>query len=543
MTEIYSKILECYSIIWEFFCWEKNMRETLFEISNRVFYEIAQSSIDEINFRISDEIDFPIIEKTPKCRVTVPKPQKIDGGYFFEGCIFENYDNDYETIWSLYLATVSHMAAHAKISDYTKYESWMENRTFEKCQKVIDFVEDLRVEEYLKKLYPNTWQNIELIKTNFDGLQNKESAKLSSEKFYNSFCIKQSNEIQELRLKLSQVDNIEIGEFIPYLDFLYKNQDLLPKNSLPYCMHRDDGFSKNNFLKNIKILPQGQFARIVSELDDVWVKERKNEKRFSVYQDLAEDSHFDEVKIGSENLAEFSRLTDESAGLLQRLRTSVRTLSNIVDTPSSEDAGLVEMQLAIQREASKDPSIQIFEQDVPRKESENWVVIIDASASMISKFEEMKKMALCLSEAAEEINQSGGKWGLYSFNNNFLIVKDHIEGYNQQTKARIGGMENKGLSLIPDAVNMGIKILKRDKESTHKYLILISDGRAFGYSNIDECFKQSLLNAKRNSVNVVGIGVPKALSRYFSFTIDTDDPQKTVDKFMSAYSYLTQTMK
>lgn len=520
------------------------MKKTLFEISNQVFYEIAQSSINEINFRGSDEIDFPIIEKTPKCRVTIPKPQKIDGGYFFEGCVFDNYDNDYETIWSLYLATVSHMAAHAKISDYTKYESWMINKTLEKCQKVIDFVEDLRVEEYLKELFPDTWQNTELIKNKFDSLQNKETPKLSSEKFYNSFCIKQSNEIQKLRLKISQVDNIEIDEFIPYLDFLYNNQNLLPKNSLPYCMHRDDSFSKNNFLKNIKIQPQGQFARIVSDMDDVWTKEkRKNDKKFNEYQDLAEGSHFDEVRVGSENLAEFSRLTDESAGLLQRLRTSVRTLSNIVDTPSSEDAGLVEMQLAIQREACKDPNIQIFEQDVPRKESENWVVIIDASASMISKFEEMKKMALCLSEAAEEINQSGGKWGLYSFNNNFLIVKDHVEGYNQQTKARIGGMENKGISLIPDAVNMGIKILKRDKESTHKYLILISDGQALGYNNIDEDFKKSLLNAKKNSVNVVGIGVPASLSRYFSFTIDTDDPQKTVDKFMSAYSYLTQTMK
>lgn len=520
------------------------MRKTLFEISSGVFYEIAQSSIDEINFRSSDKIDFPIIEKTPRCRVTIPEPQKIDEGYFFEGCVFDSYDRDYETMWSLYLATVSHIAAHAKISDYTKYEDWVKNKTFEKCQKIIDFVEDLRVDEYLKKLFPDTWQNIESIKTQFNTLPNNKIPKHTSEDFYNSFCVKKSDEIQKLREKLSQVGGVEVNEIIPYLDFLYKNQDLLPKNSLPYCMHRDDGFTKNGFLKNIKIQPKGQFARIVAEMDDIWIMEgRKNGEKLSEYQDFAEDSHFDEVMMGPENLAEFSRLTNESAGLLQRLRTSIRTLSNIVDTPAVEDVGLIDMQLAIQREASQKEGIQIFEQDVPRKESENWVVIIDASASMISKFEEMKKMALCLSEAAEEINQSGGKWGLYSFNNNFLIVKDHVEGYNQQTKARIGGIENKGLSLIPDAINMGIKILKRDKESTHKYLILISDGQAFGYRNIDDCFKKSLLNAKQNSINVVGIGIPKNLSRYFSFTINTNDPQKTVDKFMSAYSYLTQTIK
>ena len=515
------------------------MKRTLFDISNEVFFQIAQSDVEEINFRSSEKIEYPIIEWTPKCRVTVPKPRKESSNYFFEGCVFENYDDDYETIWSLYLATVSHMATHAKISNYSIYEKWVKNKTSERCQKVIDFVEDLRVEEYLRKNFPDVLENILLIKTTFENLKNEDS---KNENKFNLFYVKKSSGIQDLREKLAGMDDLEIDKIIPYLNFLYNNQDLLPKVTPPYCVRRNDS-SQNHSLKGLRIKPVGEFARKVAEIDDVWLKEKRKGEKLTEYQDFAEDSHFDEVMVGTENLAEFSRLTDESAGLLQRLRTSIRTLSNIVDTPSTEESGLIDMQLAIQREASKKPEIEIFEQDVPRKESENWVVIIDASASMISKFEEMKKMALCLSEAAEEINQSGGKWGLYSFNNNFLIVKDHVDGYNEQVKARIGGMENKGLSLIPDAIEMGIKILKRDKESTHKYIILISDGQAFGYHNIEDHFKKSLLNAKRNSINVVGIGVPKSMSRYFSITINTDDPKKTVDKFMSAYSYLTQTMK
>lgn len=200
------------------------------------------------------------------------------------------------------------------------------------------------------------------------------------------------------------------------------------------------------------------------------------------------------------------------------------------------------MQFAIQREASKRDGQQIFEQDPPKIETENWFVIIDASASMISKFEEMKKMALCLSEAAEQLNEGKGKWGLCGFNNNFLVVKDHIEKYNKQTKARVGGIENKGYSMIPDAINVGSKILKRDHESTRKYLILISDGGPFGYENIDECFKKSLQNAKEHGIKIIGIGVPDILSKYFSFTIKADGPEKSVDRFMKAYSYLTQTI-
>lgn len=518
------------------------MKRSFFDISNSVFYEIAQSTVEEINFRSSEKIDFSIIEKTPKCRVTVPKPRKIDGNYFFEGCVFENYDKDYETIWSLYLATVSHMAAHAKISDYTKYEKWMKNKTVEKCQKVIDFVEDVRVEEYLKKSFPETWQHITSIKNMFEDLHGKTS-KCSNEKFYKSYYTKKSKKIVKLRKKLSQCDEFDVDDIVSYLDFLYKNQTLLPKYSLPYCMHRDDDFSQNDFLKNVKIYPEGQFARIVSDLDDVWVKEKRGDKNLIECQNFAEDSRFDEVVVSSENLGEYTRLANESDRVLKKVRSTVKTLANIIDNPSSEKDGLLNLQLAIQREASKNTEIQIFEQDTPRKEPENWLVIVDASASMISKFDEMKKMALCLSEAAEYVNQGRGKWGLYGFNNNFLVVKDQVDEYDLQSKARIGGIENKGSSLIPDAVDMGIKILKRDIDSMQKYLILISDGKPSGYDDIDECFKKSLLNARQNGIQVIGIGVPKRLSKYFSFIINDDDPGKIIEKFFSMYSNLVQTIK
>ena len=524
------------------------MKKTLFDISHNVFYEIAQSTIDEIDFRTSDKIEFPIIEKTPKCRVTVPKPQSVNGIYFFEGCVFDNYDENYETIWSLYLATVSHMAVHAKISDYIKYESWIKNKTVEKCQRVIDFVEDIRVEEYLKKSFPDTWQNLASIKTTLDDLKNKKISKRSSEIFYNSYSIQQSNEIQKLREKLSQIEgiemDIEIDEIVPFLDFFYKNQDQLPKYGLAYCMEHDGSTSQKDFLRNVKIKPQGMFARIVAEIDDIWIKEkRRDQKSLNDYKKLMEGSHFDEVVVGSENLAEFTRLAKQSVGILKKVRTALKTITNIIDVPRTDDIGLLNLQLAIQQEASKNPDIQFQEQDDPRKMTENWLVIIDASASMVSKFEDMKKMALCISEAAEVLNQGKGKWGLYGFNNNFIVVKDHVEQYNLQTKARLGGIENNGLSLIPDAVNMGIKILNRDTESQRKYLILISDGKSFGYDDIDDDFKKSLQSARKRNINLIGVGIPKNLAKHFSIAINGDDPGKSLERFMGAYTRLTQTME
>jgi len=518
------------------------MKRSLFDISNSIFYEIAQSTVNEINFRSSEKVEFPIIEKTPKCRVIVPKPRKVNETYFFEGCVFENYDNDYKTIWSLYLASVSHMAAHAKVSDYTKYENWIKGKTSEKCQKVIDFVEDVRVEEYLKKSFPETWQHITSIKNTFDDLENSKASKSSNEKFSNLFCAKKSNKILKLREKLSQCNEFEVDDIISYLDFLYKNQRLLPKSNLPYCMHRDDGFPKNSYMKNVKIQPHGKFARIVSDIDDVWVKEKRNhDKKLSEYQNMVKNSHFDEVLMGSENLAEYTRLADESENVLKKLQKSFMAITDVVDTP--EDAGLLNLQSAIQREAGENKDMQIFDQDNVIKESENWFVIIDASASMVPKFEEMKKIVLCLSEVAERVNKRKGKWGLYGFNNNFLVVKDHIEKYDKQAMARIGGIENKGLSLIPDAVDVGLKILKKDEESTRKYLILVSDGMAFGYDGVGDCFKKSLLKARQCGIQVIGIGIPKSFSKYFSIIINGDDLEKSMSDFLGGYTYLTKTTK
>ncbi|MFB5645513.1 MAG: vWA domain-containing protein [Nitrosopumilaceae archaeon] len=517
------------------------MKKTLFDISNNVFYEISKSNINEINFRSSDKIEFPIIEKTPKCRVTIPKPKKINQYYYFEGFVFEDYENDYEIIWSLYLATVCHMAVHAKISDYTKYEKWMESKTLEKCQKVIDFVEDLRVEEYLKKFFPDVWKNVSLIKKELQGAHDKTKSKYSK-KFHDSVSAKKSKKVQELRKKLSQNEDVRIKEIVGYLDFLYKNQDLLPEINLPYCMHRDDGFIHKH-IHDLKIKPKGKFARTISDLDDVWIKQTRSAKSLSDHQEMSKNTHFDEVVVGSEDLGEFVRLSDESEGILKKIRTTARIITNIIDTPSTEDAGLVNMQFAIQREASKNKGIQFFEQDLPRKEHENWLVIIDASASMLPRFEKMKKAALFFSEAAEEINQGDGKWGLYGFNNNFLVVKDHVEKFDNQTKARIGGIENKGFSLIPDAIDMGVKILNKDKQATRKHLILISDGRPFGYDNIDECFKKSLKNAKQNRINMIGVGIPKKLSKYFSVVLDGENPEESIEKFLRNYTSVLETMR
>ncbi len=520
------------------------MKDTVFDIACHIFKEVAQKKDDDLDFSISDKIEFPKIQYVPRVMVTVPQPMEFGGKYFFEGNVYDDYDNFHDSIWGLFLASIYHTGSHVKVSDYTKYQYWMQNKTPEKGWKVIDFVEDIKVEVYLKNFFPEAWENIREINTVYNSLYDtkilKNSKKLAKEEFYKHFIVNKSNTISELKEKLSHTENQEISELVPYLDFLYKNIHLLPDNVLPYCEHHDF-INYNKLGKNVINQPKGEFKRITDSIDELWLKEKYNaERMIERYKKLAQNLKFDEIEINPENFGEYLRVRNESSKLVKKLRNQLKMVSNIVNVPTSEDIGVIEMQKAIQAEASESGEIQVFEQDEKSRQAENWIIVFDSSASMKLKFNDMKKLSLCLSETADELNSRGGQWGMYSFNNNFFIVKDHDEKYNQQIKARLGGIKNQGLSFIPDAVTMGTRILAADYTTERKYLIIITDGKSLGYSEIDKNFKESLAFAKKSGINIIGIGVPEGITKLFSATINDDDLRKTVAKFINSYSLLAQ---
>jgi len=502
------------------------MKETVFDIAHHIFYdEVTQKSDADLDFNLSNKIDFPEIKFIPRISVTLPLPVEFTGKYFFEGNVFDNYDDYQNTIWCLFLASVYHTGAHAKVSEYTKYEYWLQDKTLEKGWKVIDYVEDIKVEEYLKKFYPEAWENITIINSTYEELYRtktlKNSQKLAKEKFAEHFSVNALKEMPELKERLTRTDNQEIRELTPYLDFLYKNQHILPDNVMPYYEHHY--FGKYN------------------KFGELWVKEKHNtDKMMKQYEKLAHNLHFDEIKINPENFGEFLRVRNVSSKLVKKLRSELKMISNVVNSPTAQDIGLIEMQKAIQAEANQDGNVQIFEQDEHSRQNENWVIIFDTSASMKLKFEDMKTLSLCLSEAANELNANRGTWGMYSFNNNFLVVKDHTENYNQQVKSRIGGIENKGLSLIPDAITMGTRILAADQNTEKKYLIIITDGQSLGYADIDEEFQESIERARKAGISIIGIGVPEGITKFFSATISNKDLRKTVSSFIESYTSLAQ---
>ena len=210
---------------------------------------------------------------------------------------------------------------------------------------------------------------------------------------------------------------------------------------------------------------------------------------------------------------------------------------NIRDDETSEDIGLLQMQAAIQAIAAQNNSIQIFEQDHNRKIEEEWAIILDTSSSMRFKFDEMKKFALSLGEAANEVNSKKGKWGFYTFNNNFRIVKDQYERYDQVARSRVAGIEISGLSFINDAIKLCTRILEKENIE-RKYIFLVTDGQQLGTID-NKGMEESVMEARKKGITIVAIGVPQGNTKIFNLCVPYENIRKTISKFITAYTKIS----
>jgi len=312
------------------------MKKTLFDLSKSVFDEIVPPSTVNVDFNISDKIEYAKIEFGKKIKITIPKPITLNEKYYFEGNVFTDYEKYRDTMWNLYLTTIYHVGAHIHVSNYNDYQNWCVDKKSEKSWNVINFVEDMKVEKYLKEHHTDVWQNMMSIKIWYNYYFNNQIQKepqYLQEKFSKYSGVDNSKKLWRSKFKEIFLENYyqDSNEITPYLDFLYKNQHLLPKNDLPYC---DRTFYKkyDDPIPNLMIDSMGEFNRITSDLDEYWLHETTFEhERLEHLQKYAKNSNFDKIEISPENFGEFMRISNESASDLRRLRTTLTQISFFVD--------------------------------------------------------------------------------------------------------------------------------------------------------------------------------------------------------------------
>jgi hypothetical protein len=319
-------------------------------------------------------------------------------------------------------------------------------------------------------------------------------------------------------------------------DLLYSKESAIIEEKSPY-QDRDFVFKKiSDWQQNTTIKPEGIVQKNVQNFVEIWFEQLKHRTKVrKKYMGITEDLNFDKIEFTPENIGEYLRLKNATQMFLKKMSREIKLVPNIMDEGMPEDMGLLEMQAAIQSIASQSDRVKIFEQDDVRRAEEAWAIILDTSSSMKLKFDEMKKFAVVLGEAANEVNARNGKWGFFTFNNNFGIVKDHNEKYDQTVKSRVGGIEISGLSFIGDAVKLCTRILAKETIEK-KYIFLVTDGQQVGTLGNNKDMEKAVTEARKHGITVIGIGFPQKNTKIFNMCLPYENLRKTTAKFIATYS-------
>ena len=150
------------------------MKETVEDVAHQIFFDICEKNPVDIDVFFLPTIHFPKIEYLPRMTVYFPLPREINGNQVYEGIVFSDYETGQETIWNLFFASICHAAGHAKVTDFSKYENWIKEKNEKKAYKIIEFIEDIKVNDFLEKSFPEYFQEIKKIDETFKIINEKK---------------------------------------------------------------------------------------------------------------------------------------------------------------------------------------------------------------------------------------------------------------------------------------------------------------------------------------------------------------------------------
>ncbi|RJS90556.1 hypothetical protein CW700_00560 [Candidatus Bathyarchaeota archaeon] len=263
--------------------------------------------------------------------------------------------------------------------------------------------------------------------------------------------------------------------------------------------------------------------------------EARKEKILSQYVAEGRDTRFHSFGFPDEDYAEFLRRRERLSGPIRRALTRLILYQNVLGEDPRKEAGVLDLQEAIQAMASKSIRSDVFITDELQNRRMTWGILVDVSRSLRAFTGEEKDVVLCLAEVVKGMIFDPNTWGMFAFDNNFYVVKDFSENYTNDVKARIGGLRNSGLTYLPDAVKLVTRVLTRRYEEA-KILAIVSDGFPTGYKGAEEEFLKQVRETWRRGIGVIGIGIKsRAVKRYIKTSCVVETPYDLMKKFVDAF--------
>jgi hypothetical protein len=261
------------------------------------------------------------------------------------------------------------------------------------------------------------------------------------------------------------------------------------------------------------------------------LEKNKEQKILSTYENFALSSRFSSMGFPNQDYTEYLIAKARCKKNTNRMEESLYQAMNEYMEDIWKKHGVLDLADAIQVIASKSDRTDIFLLEEKIQRSFAWSILIDASMSMKHIRNYTRDIAVILAETASKMLLDSTSWSVSAFNDRFEIIKDFNEQYNTKVKSRLGGLEFKGLTYLPDAMEVAGVALGERREDL-KIMAIISDGWPYGYSNIFPAATEILNQLETAEIAVIGIG---AQSGRMEFIFDAHCTSFTLKEFVNKF--------
>ncbi len=217
------------------------MKDTIQDVAHQMFFEICDQKPMSIDIFFLELLNFPKIDYEPRMTVYIPMPRKVQGVQTIQGNAFIDSETAQQTIFAMYFASICHTAGHAKVTDFKKYKNWMKGKNKKRAYETFEFIEDIRVNEFLRNNFPEYYSEMIKIEEFFNKINEKRELtdikKHTKKIFSNKFVAGIKLRREELKDKILNLDSEDKEKFIQIADIIYESSNILTDQRLPSADH------------------------------------------------------------------------------------------------------------------------------------------------------------------------------------------------------------------------------------------------------------------------------------------------------------------
>ncbi len=558
-----------------------------FEYASTLLFEKDQF---KTKLLIDPKLKQPVLSSLEETAViALPRPNiDVEDEISFIGYRFPASSAGKVQVARLFKACVFHLSAHVVVSKYRDYDSWRTKKDTRLARFSESLVEDAKVKAYIQAQHSDAFEDI----TFADSLASRRVRSLdvisipatrvmtASLQKINMGMVKGELSADEQEtvsrvadklgsfevgmveaLKDEQVDKGGLG--LKVVDNIYQEFEgycpILEVPSLPhterverctvfpsFMVQLENGASRKHLgtrgRKKVNKKLQHTMQAKADEAEalqvfDSWLhEEAKREKVLGRYEQLLPLTRFRSIAFPDEDYTEYLKKKTGIRSRTRRLTESLMVAFDALDEDPRKLCGVLDLQDTIQVMASRSPRTDVFMQEENISKSYAWIILLDASRSMRVVGDFARNLGICLAETARELLIDPTSWGLYAFNDRFLVLKDMQERYGARIKARIGGLQFEGLTFMPDALKIAENLLKKRCENL-RMIAILSDGWPYGYSDITDRLMETLASITKAGIAVVGMGVrSNRMKNYFRVNCNVENMKRFTRDFGNIYA-------